>query len=150
MPQSLSRVFVHLIFSTKNRVRILTPEIRTELFPYLSVVLNDHDCPSLRVGGVEDHIHLLFGLSRTLSIAQIVEAVKTSSSKWIKSKGAQFTNFHWQSGYGAFSVSSSQADAVIEYIMNQQEHHRVMSYQEEFRRFLERHGVEYDERYIWD
>jgi REP element-mobilizing transposase RayT len=150
MPQSLSRVLVHLIFSTKNRARVLSPEIRAELFPYLSVVLNDHDCPSLRVGGVEDHVHLFFGLSRTHSISQIVEAVTTSSSKWMKTKGPQFVEFHWQAGYGAFSVSPSQAVNVTKYIVNQEEHHRVVSFQDEFRRFLERHGIAFDERYVWD
>lgn len=150
MPQSLSRVLVHLIFSTKNRARVLVPDLCAELFPYLVAVLNDHDCPSLRVGGVDDHVHLLFGLSRTVTISQIVETVKTSSSKWIKTKGAQFTDFHWQSGYGAFSVSQSNADDVVVYIDTQEEHHRTISFQEEFRRFLERYKIAYDERYVWD
>ncbi len=119
MPQSLSRILVHLVFSTKNRVRYLTPTIQTELHPYLSGVLNGIDCPSLQVGGVEDHVHLLFGLSRTRTIADIVETVKTSSSKWIKTKGTEFSDFHWQAGYGAFSVSQSDADTVVAYIQNQ-------------------------------
>ncbi len=150
MPQSLSRVLLHLTFSTKHRARVLSPEIRAELFPYLAVVLNDHDCPSLRIGGVEDHVHLLFGLSRTQTISQIVEIVKTSSSKWIKTKGPQFDDFHWQAGYGAFSVSQSHADEVIAYITNQAEHHRTITFQEEFRRILERYQIAFDERYVWD
>src|SRR5437764_12391877 len=104
MPQSLSRILVHLIFSTKDRAPALTPEIRAELHPYLAVVLREDDCPSLQVGGAEDHVHLLFGLSRTRTVAQVVEKVKTSSSKWIKTKDMAFSEFHWQSGYGAFSV----------------------------------------------
>ena len=133
MPQSLSRVLVHLIFSTKNRVPVFTDAISDELHPYLSVVLNDHDCPSLQVGGVEDHVHLLFGLSRTTTIAQIVEAIKTSSSKWIKTRDERYGDFHWQAGYGAFSVSSSQVSRVIRYIQNQPDHHRRFSFQDEFR-----------------
>src|SRR6476661_486139 len=136
MPQSLSRILVHLIFSTKNRGPVLTPEIRAELQPYLAVVLREDDCPPLQVGGVEDHVHLLFGLSRTRTVAQVVENVKTSSSKWIKTKGPAFTEFHWQAGYGVFSVSQSNADAVIQYIQSQEEHHRKMTFQEEYRRFL--------------
>jgi putative transposase len=150
MPQSLARVLVHLVFSTKNRAAVLTPEIRTELHPYLSVVLNNDGCPSLRVGGVEDHVHLFFALSRTRSIAQVVENVKTSSSKWLKTKDPALADFHWQSGYGIFSVSQSNADEVIDYILRQEEHHSKMTFQDELRRLLERYEVEYDERYVWD
>jgi putative transposase len=150
LPQSLSRVLVHLIFSTKNREPVLVPEIRTELQAYLAGVLREEQCPALQVGGVADHVHLLFGLSRTVTVAQVVEQVKTSSSKWIKPKGAAFTEFHWQAGYGAFSVSQSNAGAVARYIRNQEEHHRKVTFQEEYRRFLKRYQVGYDERYVWD
>ncbi len=150
MPQSLSRVLVHLIFSTKNREPVLSPAIRDELFPYLAVVLSNDGCPPVRVGGVADHVHLLFGLSRTRSIADVVENVKTSSSKWVKTRGPVLAHFHWQCGYGAFSVSSSNADAVAEYIARQEEHHRTRTFQDEYREFLARHEVEYDERYVWD
>ena len=150
MPQSLSRILIHLAFSTKNRERLLTPAIQTEIHPYLAGVLNGIDCPSLQVGGVEDHVHLLFGQSRTRTIAAIVEAVKTSSSKWIKTKGAAFALFHWQAGYGAFSVSQSAASTVIAYIQNQAKHHQEMTFQEEYRRLLERYQVPFDERYVWD
>jgi REP element-mobilizing transposase RayT len=150
MPQSLSRILVHLIFSTKNRVPMLAPAIRAELYPYLATVLRDNDCPMLRVGGVEDHVHLSFGLSRTLSVAKMVEIVKTSSSKWIKTKGPELAQFHWQHGYGAFSVGQSDVDAVIQYIDTQEEHHRRSSFQDELRGFLARYQVPYDERYVWD
>lgn len=150
MPQSLSRILVHLIFSTKNRERFLTPEIRTELHPYLAAVLREDGCPSLQTGGVEDHVHLLFGLSRTRTVAQVVETVKTSSSKWIKTKGQAFAEFHWQAGYGAFSVSQSNAAAVTRYIQEQEEHHRKITFQEEYRRFLKLYQVPYDESYVWD
>jgi putative transposase len=150
MPQSLSRILIHLIFSTKNRERILAPAIQTELHPYLAGVLDNIECPPLRVGGVEDHVHLLFGLSRTRAVADVVEKVKTSSSKWIKSQGAAFASFHWQSGYGAFSVSQSDADAVVAYIRNQAKHHQKMTFQEEYRRLLERYRITFDEKYVWD
>ena len=150
MPQSLSRILIHLIFSTKDRVPLLTPSIRAELHHYLAAILHDNDCPSLRVGGTEDHVHLSFGLSRTLPIAKVVEMVKTSSSKWLKTKSKEFTSFHWQGGYGAFSVSQSDADAVIQYIDRQEEHHRRITFQEEYRKFLDRYQVTYDERYMWD
>jgi putative transposase len=150
MSQSLSRVLVHLIFSTKNRERFLTPEIRKELHPYLGAVLSEYGCPPLQSGGVEDHVHLLFGLSRTRTVAQVVETVKTSSSKWIKTKGSGFAEFHWQAGYGAFSVSQSNTAAVIRYIKGQEEHHRKTTFQEEYRRFLKKYQIPYDERYVWD
>ena len=150
MSQSLSRILVHLIFSTKYRERFLAPEIGKELHPYLTTVLCEDGCPALEVGGVEDHVHLLFGLSRTRTVAQVVETVKTSSSKWIKTKGSAFAEFHWQAGYGAFSVGQSNVAAVTRYIQNQAEHHRKTTFQEEYRRFLKRYQVSYDERYVWD
>ena len=102
MPQSLSRILVHLIFSTKHRHRVLDPKIQIELHRYLTGVLNGTDCPSLQVGGVEDHVHILFGLSRTRTIAEVVETLKTSSSKWLKGKAPGLALFHWQTGYGRF------------------------------------------------
>jgi putative transposase len=150
MPQSLSRVLIHLVFSTKYREPVLAPAVRVELHPYMAVVLRENGCPSLQVGGVEDHVHLLFALSRTLSIAEVVEIVKTSSSKWLKTRGPGLADFHWQNGYGAFSVSSSGAATVTAYIQRQEEHHRKRKFQEEFRSFLRRHKVAWDERYVWD
>ena len=150
MPQSLSRILIHLVFSTKNRQHILTSAVHTELHPYLAGTLDKIECPSIQVGGVEDHVHLFFGLSRTRTIADVVETVKTSSSKWIKTKGAALADFHWQSGYGAFSVSQSDADAVVAYIRDQAQHHLKMRFQDEYRRLLERYQVAFDERYVWD
>jgi putative transposase len=150
MPQSVSRLLTHLVFSTKNRERVLTPTLQTELHPYLAGILDNIDCPSLQVGGLDDHVHLFFGLSRTRSIAHVVETVKTSSSKWIKTKAAEFAQFHWQSGYGAFSVSQSDADVVTDYIRNQPHHHQRLTFQEEYRRLLERYLIAFDERYVWD
>jgi len=150
MPQSLSRILVHLIFSTKNRAPVLTREMRPELHAYLVGVLFNIDCPALQIGGMEDHVHLLFGLARTRTMAEVVEITKTSSSKWLKTKSQSLKDFHWQSGYGAFSVSQSAAESVISYIRDQDEHHRTMTFQEEYRRFLDRYQVVYDERYVWD
>ncbi len=150
MPQSLSRILTHLVFSTKHRECSLTPEVQKELHPYLAGVLDNIECPALRIGGVDDHVHLFFGLSCTMSIAEVVEKVKTSSSKWIKTKGAAFQSFHWQQGYGAFSVSQSDADAVIAYVRDQARHHQKMTFQDEYRKLLEKYRVTYDERYVWD
>jgi putative transposase len=150
MPQSLARVLVHLVFSTKNRVPLLVPEIRSELHPYIAAVLNNDGCPSLRIGGVEDHVHLLFALSRTRTISQVVENVKTSSSKWLKTKNAALKDFHWQNGYGIFSVSQSHADEVVDYILRQEEHHKSQTFQEEVRWLYEREQLPFDERFMWD
>ena len=150
MPQSLSNLLIHLVFSTKNREPWLAGAVEPEIHPYMVGVLGNIGCPSLQVGGVSDHVHLLFRLGRTKAIADVVEAVKTSSSKWIKTKGSRYAGFHWQSGYGAFSVSQSNTDAVITYIRDQTVHHRSMTFQEEYRRFLDRHRIDYDERYVWD
>ena len=150
MPQSLSRILIHLVFSTKNRERFLTPTIQSELHPYLAGTLDHLQCPSLQVGGVEDHVHAFFGLSRTQTIADIVETLKIASSKWIKTKGRSFADFHWQSGYGAFSVSQSDADGVVDYIRDQAAHHEKMTFQEEYRGMLERYHIEFDEKYVWD
>jgi len=150
MPQSLSRILVHLIFSTKNRIPFLTQEIRAELHPYLAVVLTEGGCPSLQVGGVEDHVHALFGLPRTLTVAEVVEMVKTTSSKWIKTKGTALESFYWQTGYGAFSVSQSHADDVIRYIQDQERHHQKRTFQDEYREILRLYNITYDERYVWD
>ena len=108
------------------------------------------DSPTLTINGTEDHVHVLFRLGRKISLAQLVEEIKTTSSKWIKTKGAEFRGFHWQTGYGAFSVSQSKVDDVIQYIRRQKEHHRRRSFQDEFRALLERHKMPFDERYVWD
>jgi putative transposase len=148
MPQSLSNLLVHLVFSTKGRAPVLTTEIRRELHPYLAAVARNNGCPSLQVGGVDDHVHLLLALSRTLTIAQLVEHLKTGSSKWLKTKGLD--GFAWQGGYGAFSVSANDSAAVVAYIAGQEEHHRRYSFQEEFRSLMAEAGIEFDERYVWD
>ncbi len=150
MPQSLANVLVHLVFSTKDRHPYLSDDIREESNSYVSGILNNLHCPLLQIGGVEDHVHILFQLSRTLSLAQVVQDVKTGSSKWMKSKGNVYRDFAWQSGYGAFSVSSCDAEHTIRYIQNQKEHHGKVSFQDELRALLREAGMEFDERYLWD
>ena len=117
---------------------------------YLATVLRNYDCETLIVGGVEDHVHSLFALSRNYSIAHIVKEIKRTSSAWIKVKSQTQKKFHWQLGYGAFSVSQSHLDQVTRYIERQEEHHRKGTFQAEFRAFLKKYLVEYDERYVWD
>ena len=148
MPQSLSRVLIHLVFSTKNREPLIAHEHKSRLFAYLAGTLSAIDCPPLVVGGMPDHVHLLFGLARTMSISEVVEEVKKESSKWAKQH--VHPDFYWQSGYGAFSVSPSVAEAVREYIANQERHHRTRSFQDEYRELLRLHDIECDERYVWD
>ena len=150
MSQSLSRMLIHLVFSTKNRVCALAPPLQEELFPYLAGVLNNTGCPSLQAGGSVDHVHILFALSRTRTIAQVVEKLKTSSSQWIKTRSPDYREFHWQAGYGAFSVSQSCAGRVVAYIRDQDRHHRTHSFQDEFRLLLKRYRVDYDEQFVWD
>jgi REP element-mobilizing transposase RayT len=150
MPQSLARLHIHLVFSTKNRERLLHDAVRDSLHAYMAAVLRNNGCPSVLINSVEDHVHILFELSRTVSVSQAVEEVKKTSSKWIKTQGANFGGFAWQAGYGAFAVSESNVEAVRKYIATQQEHHRKNSFQEEYRIFLKRHGVAFDERYGWD
>ncbi len=149
MPQSLSKVLVHLIFSTKNREPLIGTETRSRLHAYMVGILDNLKSPSLQTGGVADHVHTLVRLHRTISQADLIEELKKSSSKWMKSNGG-WPGFTWQAGYGAFSIGESQADAVIRYIQNQEQHHQKVSFQDEFRKFLERYKVPHDERYVWD
>jgi putative transposase len=148
VPQSLSKVLVHLVFSTKHRTRSLTSELRAELYPYLGSILRDQGCVPVQIGGVEDHIHLLLGMSRTMTLAHIVEKVKIPATKWLKSKG--LLDFSWQNGYGVFSVGHREMDQVVNYIRSQEEHHKHVSFQEEFRALLTEAGVQFDEKYVWD
>ena len=150
MPQSLSQLYVHLVFSTKHREPTLLSPLGEHLHAYLATVLKNQDSPALKVGGMSDHVHALFRLSKNFSLAKIVEEVKTSSSKWVKTQGRAFANFHWQSGYAGLSVSAADVEEVVEYIAQQESHHRVVSFQDEFRKLLEAHGIAYGERYVWD
>lgn len=150
MPQSLANIYVHLIFSTKDRQPLLSDRIRPELHAYLATVLAEMNCPATLINFVKDHVHILFNMSRTVTLAQAAEEVKKSSSKWIKTKGAEFRDFSWQGGYAGFSVSESNSGAVANYIQNQEEHHRTVPFKEELRKFLTKNKVKFDERYLWD
>ncbi len=149
MAQSLAKIYVHAVFSTKDRTPCLNHTTRRELYPYMATVLNNLDYPAIKVGGTADHIHILFALSKNISIAQLVERVKKPASKWLKLKGVDFGKFQWQNGYGAFSVSKSNVKKAAEYIENQEKHHRNIIFQDEFRCLLKKHGMAYDERYVW-
>jgi REP-associated tyrosine transposase len=150
MPQSLAKVYVHAIFSTKNREPLLLDEWREELFCVLGGAANNLGCQSLIVGGVADHVHMLFQLARTITIADAIDKIKSTSSLWISEKHIVAAKFQWQSGYGAFSVSQSNVEAVRTYIRNQAEHHKHQSFQDEIREWLRRYEIEFDERYVWD
>jgi putative transposase len=150
MPQSLANILVHLIFSTKERRPLLQDDVRPKLHAYIIGILENHGSPSLATNSMTDHIHILFSLSRTITIAKIVEEVKTGSSVWLKTQSDGYRDFHWQNGYGAFSIGQSQVEDMKKYVASQQEHHRKVSFQDEHRKFLEKYQVEYDERYVWD
>ncbi|MCM4158750.1 IS200/IS605 family transposase [Antarcticibacterium flavum] len=150
MGQSLVKNYVHLIFSTKNRNPLIHPPVEGELYNYLGGICNQLECQAVQVGGYLDHVHILCMLSKKITLMKLIEELKSHSSKWIKTKGVGYQNFYWQSGYGAFSVSPSEIDKIITYITNQHEHHRKKTFQEEYRDFLKRYNVDYDERYVWD
>jgi putative transposase len=150
MPQSLSKVIVHIIFSTKDRESWLGLDVRPRMHAYLATVCRDLGAEVVRVGGVADHVHIVTTLPRTVSQAQLIEQIKKVSSKWIKKLDARYRGFFWQRGYGAFSVSPSQLEAVVQYVDTQQEHHRTRTFQEEYRELLHKHGLDFDERYVWD
>ena len=152
MPQSLARVIVHIVFSTKQRQPWLRDAaLRSELFPYTATILkNEADSPALLVNGVEDHLHVLCLLSRKFAIMDVIKKAKTETAKWIKKHGTTYNGFQWQAGYGVFSVSQSNMEQVKNYIANQEEHHKRMSFQDEFRETCRRHGIMIDERYVWD
>lgn len=150
MPQSLSLVIVHVIFSTKDRRGLLNATVRPNLHAYLATVTRNAQCQCYRVGGTSDHVHLAIRLARTLTIADLIEMLKTSSSRWLKTQSPDLADFRWQRGYGCFSVGPMDLDSVCAYIDNQENHHRALTFQEEFRKFLNKYGVKYDEAYVWD
>jgi len=151
MPQSLSNVLVHIVFSTKERRALLqNQECRIEMHRYLAGISANLECPALIIGGDIDHVHILANQSRTISLADWVKELKRASSIWAKEKYPDWNLFHWQSGYGAFSVSQSQVERVRMYIETQEQHHHRLTFQDEFRQMLEKHGIPFDERYVWD
>jgi len=150
MPQSLAQILVHFVFSTKNREPWIAHSIRDDLHGYIGGIVYNMSGTLLKAGSVEDHIHLLVVQPRTSSPAKIIETIKTGSSKWIKTKLPNASGFHWQSGYGAFSISPSHRPALEVYISSQREHHHKTTFQEEYRQLLKKYGITFDERYVWD
>ena len=151
MPQSLAKILIHSVFSTKERRPFLRDKaLREELHKYLGGILNGRGCEPIIVGGVEDHVHVLSTLSRTSEPAELIKELKRGSSLWIKTRDRGLQDFAWQNGYGIFSIGFSQIEAVRNYIAQQEEHHRRSTFQEEFRALLKRYEMEFDERYVWD
>ena len=150
MPQSLAKIYLHLIFSTKGRAPIINDQIRDPLHAYMATVLKNLGCHANLINSVDDHVNVLFELGRTVAVSKVVEDVKKSSSKWIKTQPGGVDDFAWQNGYGVFSVSHSNFEGVREYVASQREHHLKRTFQDELRALLEKHGVHYDERYVWD
>lgn len=150
MAQSLSNVLLHIVFSTKQRHPFISHDIEPELYAYITSIVSSNGSYVHKIGGIDDHVHLLLTLPRTLSISDLLEEIKKNSSKWIKSKGNQFQDFSWQKGFGAFSVSVSQQNIVEKYIATQKEHHKTMTFQDEYRKLLQLHKISYNEEYVWD
>ena len=151
MPQSLAQIYLHIVFSTKNREPFLCDEtIRDEMHNYLGGTCNELKCQVLRVGGVADHVHIVCTLGRQISVSDLIRELKRDSSKWAKLQSPSLADFSWQNGYGAFSVSPGHVDALLTYVEKQEQHHATESFQVEFRRLLTKHGIEWDERYVWD
>lgn len=148
MGQSLSQLYVHLTFGTKERYPFISEQIEPQLHSFMGGILKNKESPALKINSVPDHVHILFRLSKNYALAKVVEVVKKQSSKWLKTKGV--TGFTWQIGYGAFSVSSSKVETVIKYISNQKQHHKTKTYKEEVEEFIKKYDIiEYDEKYFW-
>ena len=140
----------HMVFSTKHHVPLISESLEAELYPYIGGILRNHRCALLEIGGMPDHVHLAVSLRPDIEVAQAVGFIKANSSKWINAERPVRGKFHWQTKYAAFTVSKSDLPAVCEYIRNQKEHHPTKSFQEELRELLRAHGIEFDERYMWD
>lgn len=150
MPQSLAHIIIHLVFSTRQRIPMLVQPVRTKAHAYLATLSRELNCECYRVGGVEDHVHMALRLHRTVPVADLVEHVKSRSSYWLKQQGPGLEHFSWQKGYSAFSVYFREVDRLLWYIDNQEQHHRKQGFQDEYRGLLTEHGIEFDERYVWD
>jgi len=150
MPQSLSPILLHLVFSTKDRIGWLDDSIRPRVFAYMAEVGRQTNCEIYRVGGMSDHVHIAVQLPRTMTVADLVKKLKTTSSVWIKENGEAHDKFSWQTGYGAFSLGASQLADITAYIDRQEEHHRAKDFKEEYLGFLSKYGIDFDERFLWD
>jgi putative transposase len=148
MPQTLTNLLVHIVFSTKLRRPFITPEIEPELFAYFSALCAERGTPCLAVGGTNDHVHLLISHSRTKALSDIVRDLKAYSSNWLKTRGPAFREFSWQDGYGGFSIGQSGVAALRRYIRDQRTHHQTRSFSDEYRLLLRRYEVAFDERFL--
>lgn len=149
MAQTVSALYTHIIFSTKNRTQLITTGIQERLWRYLGGICSDLNCTPIQIGGSADHIHILCILSREVALSDLVRKLKSHSTVWVKATFHEAYDFCWQRGYGAFSVNPQEKDTVIEYIVHQQEHHKNRSFQDELLVFLKKYGVTYDEKYLW-
>lgn len=149
MPQSLVKILVHMVFSTKDRIRMIPPEIEPVLYGFISGIITNNGGRMIIAGGDADHSHVLASIGR-IDISELIGDIKRDSSSWIKKQDQRFRKFYWQRGYGAFSIGQSQVPAVSKYIRDQKQHHQTQSYQDEFRELCRKYEVEIDERYCWD
>ena len=149
MAQSLSKLYVHIVFHTKNNSAIIQKQEKKELYAYMASIIKDNQSIPILINGVEDHVHILCVLSKNIALAKLTEEIKRHSSRWIKSKGNQYSNFEWQGGYGGFSVSPSLHEKTKKYIENQEDHHKKLSFKEEYLLFLKEYKIDYDEDYLW-
>jgi REP element-mobilizing transposase RayT len=150
MPSSYTHLLYHVVFSTKERRPLITPALRTELYPYIGGIIRDQRGILLEIGGMPDHVHLVVRIRPDMAVADLVRLVKSNASKWVHERTDLTTEFAWQTGYGAFTVSASQLETVRRYVQNQEEHHRKQTFQEEVLWLLKKHGIEYDERFLWE
>jgi len=150
MSQSLASILIHIIFSTKMRRPLIQNDVIKDLHSYMAGISRAYKGHVHEIGGIEDHVHILLSLPRTVTLSHLIEEIKKSSSVWIKTKGKFYNDFAWQSGYGAFSIGQSNFDAVRMYIQNQKEHHKKMTFQDELRAFLNKYKIAYDEKHLWD
>ena len=150
MPQSLTNILVHLVFSTKKRQNYLDDEICGKLYPYIFGILKNNNCECIKIGGIANHVHILCALARTICISDLIEKIKSNTSKWLKKKDNSLTDFQWQKGYGAFSISPAHLQIVSNYIDHQHTHHQQTTFEDEIRILLKKYNIRYDERYLWD
>ena len=149
MSQSLSKLYIHIVFHTKYNENLIKTDVESELYAYLGGILQKNKSVPIAINGVEDHVHILCIMSKNIALADLLEELKRNSSRWIKTKGSDYTDFAWQGGYGGFSVSQSKVDVVKRYIENQKEHHKNETSKEEYLRFLKEYNVDYDPNYLW-
>jgi putative transposase len=149
MAQSLSKLYVHIIFHTKYNEPLIRPDVEDELYAYIGGIIKENQSQPIKINGIENHIHILAIMSKNIALSKFVEEIKRNSSRWIKTKGEHYQNFAWQGGYAGYSVSQSVVERVKKYIENQKEHHQKVTFKDEYEQFLQEYGVDFDENYLW-